>query len=95
MEKTRLELIGERIKYLRKKANLTQKELAEKTHIQRKYLCKIENYKAPRVSYEQIKRIAKTLSVSMSVIVGDMDNEFRNLIALLRLTDYLRSLNGR
>ncbi len=95
MEKTSLKLVGERIKNLRKRANLTQKELAEKAHIQMEYLCKIENNKAPGVSYEQIKRLAKTLSVCVSVLNGDMDNEFRNFITLLRLRDYLRSFNRR
>lgn len=57
--------LGKKIQRIRKKANLTQEELAEKVGISRAYMGYIEQgrYSA---SLEVIEKIAKQLKVKMS-----------------------------
>ena len=56
--------VGKKIKELRKKAALTQEELAEKTGLDYKYLQKIEGKSPTNLKLETIEKLAKALKIS-------------------------------
>lgn len=58
-------LVGNRIKYLRKKLNLTQYTLAEKIGFDRTYLAGVESGKR-NVSILNIQKIAKVLKCTIA-----------------------------
>jgi HTH-type transcriptional regulator, competence development regulator len=57
-----IETFGKYIKELRKKAGLSQRDLAEKANIDFTYLSKIENGKMAPPSEDTIKKIAEALN---------------------------------
>lgn len=76
--------INANIKKYRQKANLTQFELAEKSHVTPKYLSRLENnyYKAHLHIYMQI---ASALNISICDLTGEKneDDEFIRKIKIL------------
>jgi transcriptional regulator with XRE-family HTH domain len=71
--------IGENIKLLRKKAKLTQHELALRANISRSYLADIERNRY-NPSVETIKDIAQALNVPISSIIdGTSETDLPNL----------------
>lgn len=77
--------VGENIKSLRKKAGLTQLELAERSNISRSYLADIERNRY-NPSVETIKAIAKALKVPISSIV-DQQSEWNSKLPELTEQD--------
>ena len=65
--------IGERIKQARKKAGLTQKELAEKTGLATGTIQQYE-YNQYKPKFENAQRIADALGVSLNALVGMREN---------------------
>ena len=66
-----LKKIGERIQYLREKANLTQENMAEgKYSIEYKYLQRIE-YGQKNITLKTIYKLCKKLGVDMKDIFDD------------------------
>ena len=70
MDDVRLK-IGQRIKELREKANMSQKDLAYAADLDRSYIASIENGKR-NVSIVNIEKIAEALNVSVK---GFFDNK--------------------
>lgn len=63
--------IGNRIADLRKQANLTQGELAERAHIQRTHVSRIEAGKYA-VTFEVVQAIAEALGMTVDIIHPDL-----------------------
>ena len=66
--------VGENIKSLRKKAKLTQVELAEKANMSRSYLADVERNRY-NPSVDTLKSIATALNVSVSTLMRDEQDE--------------------
>lgn len=68
--------IGEKIRFLRKKFNITQEELATRAEISVFTLRQYESgaRSAPRI--EQLNKLAKALNVSVDYLVNDHTDEF-------------------
>lgn len=78
--------VGENIKYWRKKAGLTQVELARKATISRSYLGDVENNRY-KPSLDMLERIAKALNSSSAILLNgensvifDTETDKQNLI---------------
>ena len=67
--------LGERILYLRKKNNLTQKELSESINVARSSIGKIENNEVSP-SAEILVELSKTFKVSIDWLLTE--NEYNN-----------------
>jgi transcriptional regulator with XRE-family HTH domain len=65
--------IGQRIKELREKADMSQKDLAYAADLDRSYIASIENGQR-NVSIVNIEKIAIALNVSLKIFFND--NEF-------------------
>lgn len=65
------ERIGKRIETIRKQANLTQGELAERAHIQRTHVSRIEAGKYA-VTFEVVQAIAEALGMTVDIIHPDL-----------------------
>ncbi len=65
--------VGENIKTLRKKAKLTQQQLADKAHMSRSYLADVERNRY-NPSVDTLKSIANALNVSVSSIIKEDDS---------------------
>lgn len=65
-----------RIKEIREKKHITQKELSKKTGISRNYITELENNMKPNPSFETIYKIAQGLEVEIKevfVAVSDIE----------------------
>jgi transcriptional regulator with XRE-family HTH domain len=62
--------VGDRIKLLRKKKNLTLDQLADQGGLSKSYLWELENKNPPRPSGEKLAGIAKTLEVTVDYLLG-------------------------
>lgn len=60
-----LKKLGERIKQLRKEANISQEKLAELAGLDRTYINSVENGKR-NISIINIEKIAKALEISLA-----------------------------
>lgn len=68
---------NENLKYLRKRDNLTQEELAEKLNVSRQSITKWESGNSlPDI--EKIKEIAYIFSISVDSLIGDIDSKKTN-----------------
>lgn len=78
------DVLNSNIKKFRQQANLTQLELAEKSHINSKYLSRLENnyYKSHLHVYIQI---AEALNISVYDLIGDITNEKQSFIDQVKL----------
>jgi transcriptional regulator with XRE-family HTH domain len=65
-------VIGDNIKFFRKKAKMTQVELAEKANISRSYLADVERNRY-NPSFDTLKAIASALNVPISSLIGEED----------------------
>ena len=69
-------LVSERIKYFRKKRNLTQEELAEKTYCSRGFIGNIESQKTSQTfSLSTIYSFARALDIPLELFVKEDINE--------------------
>lgn len=68
---------NENLKYLRKRENLTQEELAERLNVSRQTITKWESGNSlPDI--EKIKEIAYIFSVSVDSLIGEISNRRTN-----------------
>ncbi|NUK29484.1 helix-turn-helix transcriptional regulator [Parageobacillus sp. VR-IP] len=70
-------MIGDNIKFFRKKAKMTQVELAEKANISRSYLADVERNRY-NPSFDTLKAIASALNVPISSLIGEEDAKNSN-----------------
>lgn len=71
-EGTAIDTLGKRIEFLRTNMNMTQAELAERIHIQRELINKIENNsRTPRI--EALSDIATQLNTTTDYLLGRID----------------------
>ncbi|HHX66806.1 MAG: helix-turn-helix transcriptional regulator [Miniphocaeibacter sp.] len=84
------ETIGERIRYLRKKNNMTLKELSAVTGISHASLSKYENNKITNISSKNIESISKALNVSPELLMG-WKKITQNEKLILTLTEMTKS----
>lgn len=68
-KKVNYQLLGKMVKKVRKKAGLSQLELAEMVDISPQFMSKIENG-VKQASLQTVYSIAKNLNVSMDLIMG-------------------------
>ena len=64
--------IGQRIKYLREKASISQKDLAYSADLDRSYIAGIENGRR-NVSIVNIEKIASALNVTLKEFFNDAE----------------------
>jgi transcriptional regulator with XRE-family HTH domain len=67
-------MIGDNIKFFRKKAKMTQVELAEKANISRSYLADVERDRY-NPSLDTLKAIASALNVPVNSLIGEEDTK--------------------
>jgi transcriptional regulator with XRE-family HTH domain len=75
-------MIGDNIKFFRKKAKMTQMELAKKAKISRSYLADVERNRY-NPSFDTLKAIASALNVPISSLIGEEDDKNLNRDAQL------------
>lgn len=74
---------GDRLRELRKEKNLSQRELADKVHINFTYLSKLENNKMPPPSQKTIVELAKALYANeeeLILLAKKVPNSFKSMI---------------
>lgn len=62
--------VGENIRTMRRRARLTQEQLAEKTDLNTNYIGEIERAEK-KITLETLERIAKVLEVRISDLMGE------------------------
>lgn len=62
--------VGENIRTTRRRAHLTQEQLAEKTDLNTNYIGEIERSEK-KITLETLEKIAKVLGVRISNLVGE------------------------
>ncbi len=60
------DILGKRIKKLRKKYGYTQEKLSELTNIDYKYIQRIEGKNPPAIKIDTIERLANALKIKLS-----------------------------
>jgi len=68
------EKIGERLRRLRLKAGLSQRELAKRSGVDREYICQIEGNKVKSITLRIAEALAKGLGRPPAVFFGDGQN---------------------
>lgn len=63
-------MLGERVKLLRLKKELTQKELAQLAGVSQSFISLLENGKKKDAGIVRIRRIAKALDVKLEFLLG-------------------------
>lgn len=66
-------VLGEKIRDLRKEQNLTLDKLAELTGSSKSYIWELENKNPPRPSAEKLSKIAKQLGVTIEYLLDDQN----------------------
>ncbi len=69
MDEVLLNKLAKRIKELRKKSNLTQEELAEKSGVSYKHIQKLEGKYLHDPKLNTLKKLAKALKISLSELL--------------------------
>jgi transcriptional regulator with XRE-family HTH domain len=72
-----IQVIGDNIKFFRKKAKMTQVELAQKANISRSYLADVERNRY-NPSLDTLKAIASALNVPVNSLIGEEDAKTSN-----------------
>jgi plasmid maintenance system antidote protein VapI len=67
--------IGERLKRLRELAGLSQGELARRAGVNRPIISDLESNKRQNITVDTAKRLARTLGVSLDLLVGMDEDE--------------------
>ena len=62
--------VGERIKYYRVEAGLSQAALDRKAIVGLDFLSKLENNKIPNIRMSKLLRLSKALNISLEKIAG-------------------------
>lgn len=98
--KETLEVIGEKIKKLRKEYNLTQKQFGEKIHVDGSFISRVERG-TQKVSIETLLTISKTYSVGLDYFFVDkhkrkaLENVWKNSKLLKEFVEFLGQLDSQ
>ena len=66
-----INILGEKIRKLRKEKGLTLDKLAELTESSKSYIWELENKNPPRPSAEKLSRIAEKLGTTIEYLMGE------------------------
>lgn len=66
-----INVLGEKIRYLRKERKLTLDKLAELSGSSKSYIWELENKNPPRPSAEKLSKIAEQLGVTIEYLLDD------------------------
>lgn len=88
-------IIGERIKYLRSLADMSQEELGKRVGVQRAAINKYEKGGVTNVPIHMIEKIANVFEVSPSYIVGWNGSEGNPLSAEVKVLQGVKRFYGR
>ena len=88
------EIIGERIKYLRSLANMSQEELGNRVGVQRAAINKYEKGSVTNIPIATIEKIAKIFDVSPTYIVGWDNIEVNPLSAEVKILQGVKKYYG-
>ena len=80
-----------KVKFLREKMQITQKELAEKSQIAHATISRIESGKIKELKSEAVKRLASALEVSVDYLLGCNKQLKRQRKENLQLNDLVHS----
>jgi transcriptional regulator with XRE-family HTH domain len=69
-----INVLGEKIKKLRKEKGLTLEGLAEQTGSSKSYIWELENKNPPRPSAEKVSRIAEALGVTSDFLIDENES---------------------
>lgn len=75
---------GERLKHLRREAGVTQRELAQTTHLDFSYISKLENDRNPPPAADTIVRICEALKIPaerLLALKGRLPSEIQETVA--------------
>ena len=89
------EAIGEKIKYLRLLANMSQEELGNRVGVQRAAINKYEKGSVTNIPIVTIEKIAKVFDVSPTYIVGWDNVEINPLSAEVKVLQGVKRFYGR
>ena len=84
------ERIGDRLKRLMKETNLSQRELAKRSGVDREHINQIVNYKTKSMMLRTAERLAKGMGISPCRFFSDGYQESTEVI-IEGLIDYLKS----
>lgn len=84
--------LGERVRFLRKQAGLSQDELANKIEINRNFLSRIETGKSDPTASVLIK-MAKLFNTSISSLVGPINDDTSNEAKIKYIEDLCRNFS--
>ena len=87
--------IGEKIKYLRLLANMSQEELGNRVGVQRAAINKYEKGSVTNIPISTIEQIAKVFDVSPTYIVGWDNVETNPLSAEVKVLQGVKRFYGR
>ena len=82
-DEEKLNSIGNRIKFARKKKGMTQKELAEKIHLKESSISKFEGNTQPP-SLKQLVDISRVLNIRFEYLIG-IDSVFDSTLDFMRI----------
>ena len=88
------EIIGERIKYLRQLANMSQEELGNRVGVQRAAINKYEKGSVTNIPITTIEKIASTFDVSPTYLVGWDNIEVNPLSAEVKVLQGVKRFYG-
>jgi transcriptional regulator with XRE-family HTH domain len=86
--------IGERIKYLRLLADMSQEELGKRVGVQRAAINKYEKGSVTNIPISTIEKIACVFDVSPNYIVGWDESEFNPLAAEVKVLQGVKKYYG-
>ncbi len=88
-------LIGERIKYLRTLADMSQEELGNRVGVQRAAINKYEKGSVTNIPIATIEKIAVVFDVSPTYIVGWNDTSTNTLAAEVKILQGVKKFFGK
>src|SRR5262245_53976074 len=69
------QLLGTRLRQVRRRLDLTSEALAKKAGTTRVTISALENTRKPRVSFDVVVRIAQVLNISLDYLAGRKDDD--------------------
>lgn len=87
-------IIGERIKYLRTLADMSQEELGNRVGVQRAAINKYEKGSVTNIPIATIEKIATVFDVSPTYLVGWNDAELNTLSAEVKILQGVKKYYG-
>lgn len=90
-----MDSIGERIKYLRTLADMSQEELGSRVGVQRAAINKYENGSVTNIPIATIEKMAKVFDVSPTYIVGWDEIKSNPLAAEIKILQGVKKFYGQ